>query len=405
MPSFFVREIIASDKSTLDRELDKLSVEPAGKYFMRPKGKFYLLKASGIISPAGNILKQEMLSLGADCATARGVVACEIDRSDVLMMGTEKQFSRLIPKLKKQPFQLKELAREIEQIIQPQKHWQSFLLKDGRRFDLSEKPAIMGILNVTPDSFSDGGRHLDTECAIQRGIEMEKHGADIIDIGGESTRPGAKEISVIDEKNRILPVIEGLAGKISVPISVDTRKSEVAKAAIQTGADLVNDVSAMTFDSKMVEVVKDFNVPVILMHHLGNPQTMQNNPIYLDVIQEIFEFLSERIEFCLESGIDAEKIIVDPGIGFGKRLEDNLRIIRNLREFHSLRKPMLLGVSRKSFIGKIMNTDVKNRMEGSLTAAVIGVQNGAHILRVHDVLETKIAVSVANEIFRVKDPE
>ena len=405
MFSFFVREIVASDKSTLENELDKLSVEPAGKYFMRPKSKFFLLKARGITSPAGNILKQEMLSLGADCATARGVVTCEIERSDVLMMGTEKQFSRLIPKLKKQPFQLKELAREIEQIIIQQKNWQSFVLKSGRRFDLSETPAIMGILNITPDSFSDGGQHFDAEFAIQKAIEMEKNGADIIDIGGESTRPGAEEISADEETSRILPVFEGLAGKISIPISVDTRKSEVAKAAIQAGAELVNDVSAMTFDPKMMEVVKNFNVPVILMHHLGNPQTMQDNPIYQDVIQEIFEFLSNRIEFCIQNGIDSEKIIIDPGIGFGKRLEDNLRIIRNLKEFHSLQKPVLLGASRKSFIGKIMETEVKDRMEGSLAAAVIGVQNGAHILRVHDVLETKKAVSVANGILQGRKSE
>lgn len=256
----------------------------------------------------------------------------------------------------------------------------------------------MGVLNVTPDSFYDGGRFLDTKEALKQGMKMAEDGADIIDVGGESSRPGSDPVSVEEELKRVIPVIEGLAKEIDIPISVDTYKSEVAKKALDSGASMVNDISALRFDSEMRKVIKDFDVPVVLMHIKGTPKNMQKNPYYDDLMGEITSYLKEAIIVAKNSGIDENKIIIDPGIGFGKRLEDNLEILKNLSFLKSLKKPILVGPSRKSFIGKILDLPEEKRLEGSLAALSVAVMNGANIVRVHDVKESKKVAKIVDSI-------
>jgi dihydropteroate synthase len=266
--------------------------------------------------------------------------------------------------------------------------------------DFSSRTLVMGVLNVTPDSFSDGGLFYDHERAIEHGMKLARDGADIIDIGGESTRPGSDPVPLEEEIRRVIPVIEALARELDVPISIDTCKAEVASRALDAGASMVNDVSALRFDPDMVKVVAERRVPVVLMHMKGTPKDMQLDPRYEDLISEILEFLEERVHFAESNGVPPEAIIVDPGIGFGKTVEHNLSIIKHLRRFKSLGKPVLLGTSRKSFIGKVLNVGVEEREEGTAATVVAGILNGADIVRVHDVAKILPAVRMADAIAR-----
>jgi len=260
----------------------------------------------------------------------------------------------------------------------------------------------MGILNVTPDSFSDGGRYFDKASAIRRAYEMVEEGADIIDVGGESTRPGSEPVPLQEEIDRTIPVIEEISKKIKVPVSIDTYKAEVARRALDAGASIVNDISGLRFDPEMPKVVSQYKVPVVIMHIKGTPNDMQANPIYEALIPEIMDYFRESIRLAVESGITEDKIIIDPGIGFGKTFDHNLEIIKNLREFTLLEKPLLVGVSRKAFIGKILgDAPVSERLEGSEAAAAISILNGANIIRVHDVKEMKKVALVADAIKRM----
>lgn len=256
-----------------------------------------------------------------------------------------------------------------------------------------DRPQIMGILNVTPDSFSDGGRFLAPEAALEQARAMAQ-AADVLDIGGESTRPGAAEVAVAEEVARTAPVIAALrAGGMVVPISVDTRKSAVARAALAAGAGIVNDVAAMGFDPAMVSVLAETGAPVILMHSVGTPATMQDDPRYEDVLLDVYDFLKARIAMAEAAGIARDRIMVDPGIGFGKTAEHNLLLLRRLSLFHSLGVPVLLGASRKRFIGTIGQESVaERRVAGSVAVALAGVAQGAQMLRVHDVAETRQAL-------------
>jgi dihydropteroate synthase len=258
----------------------------------------------------------------------------------------------------------------------------------------------MGVLNVTPDSFSDGGKFLDVEDAVRCGIKMAEEGADIIDVGGESTRPGSDPATIEEELSRVIPVIEALAKEIDIPISIDTYKSQVAKKALGAGAEMINDISALRFDPKMKEVASEYQVPIVLMHIKGTPKNMQENPYYEDVIEEIIKYLKESIQLAKDGGVQEENIIIDPGIGFGKRLEDNLNILKNLKKFSILNHPILVGPSRKSFIGKVLNLQVAERLEGSLAALAVGIMNGANIIRVHDVKESKKVAGLMDAILR-----
>ena len=258
---------------------------------------------------------------------------------------------------------------------------------------------IMGILNITPDSFSDGGDFFEKNIAIDRALEMVEQGADIIDIGGESTKPFSDSVSLKEEISRVIPVIEGICKESDVCISIDTTKSKVASEALEAGASLINDISAMEIDSLMVDVALKFNCPIVLMHMKGIPKNMQDNPQYHSLISDIKEYLLARIDFVVSKGIDRNKIIIDPGIGFGKTVENNFEIINNLDQFVKMNFPVLLGASRKSFIGASLNLPEKDRLEGSIAANIIGLQKGAKIFRVHDVVETNRAMVIANKIF------
>ena len=257
---------------------------------------------------------------------------------------------------------------------------------------------IMAILNVTPDSFSDGGKFADPNQAVNRALNLMEEGADMIDIGGESTRPGAEPVSLDEELNRTIPVIKSIRKESDCLISIDTYKSAVAKAALNAGANVVNDISGFTFDSKMAPLVAKKNASVILMHIKGTPRDMQKNPHYDNLIEEIKSFFQQQVELAKIAGVRSKKIILDPGIGFGKRLEDNFAIIRELGQICAMGYPILLGPSRKSFIGMTLDTPVEERLEGTLASITAGIMNGARIVRVHDIVETRRAVTITEKI-------
>ena len=264
---------------------------------------------------------------------------------------------------------------------------------------IEKQSLIMGILNVTPDSFSDGGKYLEKNNAINHALAMIDNGADIIDVGGESTRPFSDPVSLDEEISRVIPVIEGIRKESDVCISIDTTKSEVATAALNSGASLINDVSAMEVDPLMIDVALKFDCPIIIMHMKGTPKSMQDNPQYESLIFDIKDYLQERVDFIVSKGVNSKKIVIDPGIGFGKTVENNFQIINNLNHFTKMGFPVMLGASRKSFIGISLDLPEEDRLEGSLAANIIGLQNGAKIFRVHDVTETNKAFVIANKIF------
>ena len=270
-----------------------------------------------------------------------------------------------------------------------------------RAFNWGEKTYLMGILNVTPDSFSDGGEYNRIETALAKAREMISNGVDIIDIGGESTRPNAEAVAVEEELQRVIPIIQQLRKESSIPISIDTTKATVAKEAIAAGADIVNDISGATYDDGMLETVAELNVPIILMHIRGNPKTMQSLTDYQDVIAEVKEFLNERISKAIACGIVRDKIIIDPGIGFAKKAEQSLELLQRLAEFKALELPMLVGVSRKSFMRPILQKDdPKERIWGTAAACYSAISRGADILRVHDVPQMYDVCRVADAIER-----
>ena len=288
-------------------------------------------------------------------------------------------------------------------IVKQTKISQVIELASGYSLSLS-KPLVMAVFNATPDSFSDGGKYNSLESACKRVLEMVSDGADIIDIGGESSRPGAEPISIDTEIKRVVPLITELRKHSNIPISIDTCKYDVAKEAVHAGADILNDITSLRFSDNMADFVAEKNIPVILMHMQGNPKTMQENPVYTSVTNDIVSFFEERINYAEAHGIDRTKIILDPGIGFGKKLTDNLEILSNIALFKKLNHPILIGTSRKSFINQIHPTD-KNanaRIGGSLASAISAVMQGAHIVRVHDVYETVEAVKVLEALGEIQ---
>jgi len=268
----------------------------------------------------------------------------------------------------------------------------------NREFDFENKTYTMGILNLTPDSFSDGGSYTDVEAAIKRAKEMVEEGVDIIDVGAESTRPGAKYIEEEEELRRLLPVVKRLVEEIEVPISIDTYKSKVAEESLKLGAHIINDIKGLKGDPEMAKVVAKYNAPIIIMHIKGTPKTMQNDPKYKDLIGEISDKLESSIEIAIKAGIKAENIILDPGIGFGKTFDDNLKLIDKLGKLRKIGYPILIGASRKGFIGEILGTPPLERVEGNLAVAVLSAYNGASIIRVHEVKETKQALKIVNRM-------
>lgn len=383
-----MRFLSLSKRDELIHEMERLGADPAGTALMYPKGLTRLIRIPTVPCKVANLLKQELLSRGADCAVAHGTLTHSVENTDVLMVATERQYRKLIRKLKTQRFfGLPELAEEIQKQIQNVNRKDFSLTLGEKTLGLGDRTHIMGILNVTPDSFSDGGCFMNPEKSYTHALKMRADGADIVDIGGESTRPGAEQITEKEEANRVIPLVKRLTQDPDMLISVDTYKADVARKALEAGAHMINDISGLKFDPEMAPLIAETGVPVVLMHIKGTPRDMQKDPYYEDVVGEVIETLQESMEIAHHAGVRDEQIIVDPGIGFGKRLQDNLDILKHLWEFKMLGRPILLGTSRKSFIGTILDLPDEERLEGTAATVSMGIMNGAQIMRVHDVRE------------------
>lgn len=375
----------------------EIGCDPMGIELMKDKIKVVPLLIKDIKSPAANVLKQHLLSSGGDAVVARWVVNNSREQSDVILLGTMKQYIYLLERLVYQPWGLKELAKRIKGLLnnlglQRTISWQW----PGKQLTLGERTLVMGILNITPDSFSDGGRFLDINKAVNYAHEMAASGADVIDIGGESTRPGSVPLSTEEEIDRIMPVLEILLKELPVPVSLDTYKSKVAETALKQGLHIVNDVGGGKRDPDMARIAAEYDAPVIIMHNPGEHSGDYYD--YGDVAADVVDQLGESINIFEDAGLSPHKIMIDPGIGFGKNKADNLKLIKDLDYFKILNKPVLLGASRKSFIGKVLDAQIGQRLEGSLAVVSWAVQKGIDMVRVHDVKETVRTVRMLDAI-------
>lgn len=395
------RVLLIEDVECAKRVLTEIGVDEKGISIMAPKAIYRVVKIEQIDSRAANIIKQEMLSRGGEAALSKDVYLLSDSKTDVIIMGTLRHYKELYLKLKQQPFGLSRTADEIREALSNFEMEPNVVYAGKYRLDLSKRTYVMGILNVTPDSFSDGGKFNNLDKALSYAIEMVEDGADIIDVGGESTRPGAKPVSLDEELKRVIPVIERISSVINKPISVDTYKSNVAGRAIEAGASIINDISGLRFDKDMPELIAKAGLPVVIMHMQGEPGNMQENPEYKSVIGEIFAFLNNQAEMAVSKGVSKDKIIIDPGIGFGKTLKHNLEIMHYLSELKSLGYPILLGPSRKSFVGGILDLPIEDRLEGTAAAVAYGIFQGANIIRVHDIKEMTRVSKMVNAMTRI----
>lgn len=368
MKNFILKEIATNDMET---ELERIGFDKTYTSRGTLKFEYKNIKIYSLTPPQANILKQTALSVGADCATHRDVITSKTEKSDCILGGSISQLKKIAQKLENQPFGLKNLGENI------------------RAFAEYKKPSVatkvVGILNLTPDSFSDGGEFLDYDKAKEHFQYMVESGADIIDIGAESTRPYSTPVSAEAQIGRILPILKyAKESKITVPVSIDTRSAEVARKCIESGAVIINDVSGFDYDEKMADVIAKYGVKIIIQHSKGDPQTMQDNPVYENLMDEIYLKLKEKVDFALSKGIKKENIIVDPGIGFGKTREDNFEILKRIEEFNGLGCEIMLGLSRKSLLGM---KDETNEMKDIFTVALntLAVENKVDYIRVHNV--------------------
>lgn len=383
---FNPRIVKLPNKKQIRKELKEIGVYSKGVKIMSPKAMHLLLRLEGVGIKEALFLKQAMLSAGGEAAVAEGIGGLTEKETDVLLMGTLGQIRNVSKKLAVQPFKCRTISEEIAGTLDSYFKDRFIVKARGRNLKL-DRPLVMGVVNVTPDSFSDGGRFLDSESAISHARRLVNEGADVIDIGGESTRPGSDSVSAKEELKRIVPVIDGIIDDMKVPISVDTCKPEVAKEVLDMGVHIINDITGLE-SHKMAKHIADNEAGVVIMHMQGTPRTMQKNPKYDDVVADILRFLRSRVEAAEGIGIDRESIIIDPGIGFGKTWKHNLEIISRLSEFRSLGLPILIGASRKSFIGKVLGADPDRRLSASLAMVSMSIANGAKILRAHDVKES-----------------
>ena len=372
-----------------------MGVDPVGIDIMEGKSRHHLIRLDDVDLRAALILKQDMLSLGGEAALCREAAGLAIRKTPVLLMGTTRQMRGLVSKLGEQPFTLADLSRSIEELLDNIDNGSRYVVR-GQDLLSGGRKAVVGILNVTEDSFSDGGKYAERESAVARGIEMAAQGADIIDVGGESTRPGARPVNAKEEMEKVIPVIKDLVAEGVNSISVDTTRSEVAEKAIQEGACILNDISGMTFDPRMLHVAAASEASVILMHTRGRSETMQDDLVYDDLMGEVCSYLEGAMDLAMGEGIPAERICLDPGIGFGKSIEQNLELISRIGELRSLGAAVMVGASRKSFIGRLTGADVEHRMPGSVSAAVAAAMKGADMVRVHDIVETVQAMAVVS---------
>lgn len=388
--------ILIRNQQEARRVLEEIGVDPGAYPYLLPKASFHCIKLKDISFRGANIIKQEMLSKGGEAAIARQALFGK-GSGDVLLMGTLKHYRLLINKLKVQPFGLKKVAAEIENILAALEPKQQIIeLPHGKSLKLGERTLIMGILNVTPDSFSDGGKYLNSDQAVKRAREMIDEGADIIDIGAASARPDSVMAGVDEEIQRLLPVMDKLAAQ-DIIISIDTFRGEVARAALENGAHIINDIGSLQLDSQLLPVLVEKQAAVILMH---NRMQIRAGEPYRDLVADIITELEDAIGHAVEAGLPGDKIIIDPGIGFGKTPGGNRLLLKRLGDFRSLGKPILIGASRKSFIGQTLGLEVNERLEGSLAAVAVAIMNGADVVRVHDVKASKRVATMTDAVMQ-----
>ncbi|HBQ24861.1 MAG TPA: dihydropteroate synthase [Syntrophomonas sp.] len=388
--------ILIRNQREARRVLEEIGVDPGAYPYLLPKANFYCIKLKDISFQGANIIKQEMLSKGGEAAIPRQALSGE-GPGDVLLMGTLKHYRLLLRKLKVQPFGLKKVATEIENILAAIEPKQQIIeLPHGKILKLGERTLVMGILNITPDSFSDGGKYLNPDQAVKRAREMVDEGADIIDIGAASSRPDSVIAGEEEEINRLLPVMDRLVAE-DIIISIDTFRGRVARAALENGAHIINDIGCLQLDSELLPVLVEKQAPVVLMH---NRMQIRSGEPYRDLVADIITELEDAIGRAVDAGLPGEKIIVDPGIGFGKTLGGNRLLLKRLGDFRSLGKPILIGASRKSFIGQTLGLEVNERLEGSLAAVAIAIMNGADIIRVHDVKASKRVATMTDAVMQ-----
>lgn len=393
-----IRPLVLHSVTAARRELERIGVDPSGIGLMLPKLELLPILVPQLRAAAANIIKQELLSLGGDAAVARGTVACSIEKTDVLLIATRKQLQGLCAKLAHQPFGLATLAEQLRTLLTNLTP-APLAWKLAHRELSFRRPLIMGILNVTPDSFSDGGRFPTVAAAVDHARRMVDQGADIIDIGAESTRPGAPPVTAEEELRRLVPVLEGLTGKIDVPLSIDTWKATVAETTLAAGAEIINDISGLTFDPALAGVVARQQAGLVVMHTRGTPEIMQQDTTYGDLMGEIADALQRSLQTALSAGSCREQIVLDPGIGFGKDVAGNLEILRRLPELSGFGLPLLIGSSRKGFIGKTLGRKTPDdRLFGTAATVAMAVANGARILRVHDVQAMRDVADMTHSI-------
>ena len=390
-----LRPLVVISREECEEELRRVEVDHSCIDVFIEKRDSFLLKITGLSTPAANILKQIAISFGADVAVHREVITGKVDCSDAIFVGTKRQLRRTVLALSSQPFGLAGLERQVAELL-------SRLDKLPAAIDLPlgrltfDRPLIMGVLNVTPDSFSDGGLFLEPDAARRRIDEMIEQGADIVDVGAESTRPGSDPVPVSEQLRRLSSIFDHLQTR-HVLWSIDTTDPDVARAALDKGASIVNNVSGGT-NPALWQLAAEYCAAFVLMHIQGTPKIMQQDPHYDDFNAELFRFFSTKLGEIEASGFQRDRVILDPGIGFGKRVRDSTAAIRRLGELRAFGSPILLGASRKSFLGKLLGLEVNDRLEASLASAVLAFAGGANILRVHDVSQTRKALDAAAAI-------
>lgn len=381
-------------------EIERIGPEPPALGWLAEKAGLHAVRLENVRGKAANLLKQDMLALGGDCAVSPAVANFDDTPGPVILLGTRRQYKALVPKLRMQPLGLPQIAEELSAVLdyyaQPQR---PALQCPHGQIPIGERTLVMGVINMTPDSFSGDGVGDSAREALQQAEDFAAADADIIDIGGESTRPGSRAVTVEEELQRVLPALDAIRPALNLPISIDTSKALVAREALAHGADMINDVHALHGEG-MLAVAAEARVPVVIMHMQGSPRNMQRSPAYEDLITEIYDFFAARMEAAVAAGVAAQQIIIDPGFGFGKTVNHNLEIIRRLREFRSLGRPILLGTSRKSTIGKVLDRPAPERLWGTAATCAAAIMNGADIIRVHDVAQMTQVARMTEAIMR-----
>ncbi|HXY47535.1 MAG TPA: dihydropteroate synthase [Thermoplasmata archaeon] len=392
---FGARVLEGETLAEIAREIERTESDPEGVGIMTRKGRTYPIRLSGVPLKAAPLLKQELLSVGGEAAHARGVADLSVESTPVVLLATWGQYRRLLPKLRRQPFRLKELADEVDRALRAYvAHGRRTVPGVRRSLVLGDHPRVMAVLNVTPDSFSDGGKFLDPARAVAAAEAMVREGADLLDVGGESTRPRSSEVDPEEEWERIRPVLEGLRGRLTVPVSVDTRHPRVAERAIEAGADFINDVEGLRSEAMRTTVART-GAGVVVMHMRGTPATMQENLEYADLRGDVYAALAEATDAARRAGVAPGKILVDPGLGFGKSAEQSLELLVHAGEFRCLGYPVVVGASRKSFLGAILgDAGPPERLEAGIAAAVMAAEHGVALIRTHDVSPTVRALKV-----------